>query len=74
MKDQWYRQCRFVYNAGKVETAWIPEHGAQLGKRLYFDDDETEIWTVQEIYAREQEQYLHEHQMAYRHQREMSDV
>jgi len=74
MKEEWYRQCRFTSNKGKLETAWIPEHGAKVGKRLYFDDDETEIWTVQEVYDRQPESYLRERQMDYKHQRKMSDV
>lgn len=73
-KEEWYHQCRFISNRGKLETAWIPEHGAKVGKRLYFDGDETEIWTVQKVYERQPGSYLQKHQMDYKHQRKMSDV
>lgn len=74
MADAWYVQCRFFSNKNREETAWIPEHGAKKGKRLYFDDDTTEIWTVMEVWGRQRESYLNEHRMAYRHQREVSDI
>jgi hypothetical protein len=74
MADAWYVQCRFFSDHNRMETAWIPEHGAKVGKRLYFDDDKSEIWTVLEVFARQKERYLNEHRMAYRHQREMSDI
>lgn len=74
MSETMYRQCRFKSNLNKLETAWIPEHGAKIGKRLYFDGKTDEIWTVLEVFAAQKESYLNEHRMAYRHQREMSDI
>jgi hypothetical protein len=74
MADSWFVQCRFRSNNNREETAWIPESGAKKGKRLYFDGDETEIWTVEEVFARQQESYLNEYKMAYKHQREVSDI
>lgn len=74
MADQWYCQCRFTSDRNRLETSWISEYGAKKGKRLYFDDDETEVWTVEEVFGRQRASYLNEHRMAYRHQREMSDI
>jgi hypothetical protein len=74
MKDEWFVQCRFMSDHNRMETAWIPESGAKVGKRLYFDDDESEIWVVLEVFARQRKSYLNEYQMGYRHQREVSDI
>jgi len=74
MDDAWYVQCKFFSNRNRLETAWIPEHGAKLGKRLYFEEDKSEVWTVIGVFARQRKSYLNEYQMGYRHQREMSDI
>jgi hypothetical protein len=74
MDDEYYVQCSFRSDKNRIDTAWIPEYGAKKGKRLYFDDDQSEIWTVLEVFAKQRLSYLNEHRMAYRHQREMSDI
>jgi len=33
-----------------------------------------ELWVVIEVYSRQRESFLIEHQMDYRHQRQMSDI
>ena len=79
-QDEHYRQCRFEQRVGDrvtgQETAWIPEHGAVVGKRVQFLDEGAPagVWTVVAVYERQSKRYLTEHQMAYRHQREMSDI
>ena len=72
--DEYYVQCKFFSDKNRLETAWIPEHGAKLGKRLYLDGDETEIWTVTAVFSRQLLSFLNEHKMGYKHQREMSDI
>jgi hypothetical protein len=74
MTDEWYVQCSFRSDKNRLDTAWIPEHGAKKGRSVYFDDDTTEVWTVLEVFSRQRASYLNEHRMAYKHQREMSDI
>lgn len=74
MKNEYYRQCSFKSDKGRVDTAWIPEHGAKVGKRMHFDDDETEVWTVTAVYERQAADYLRERQQDYKHQRKVSDI
>jgi hypothetical protein len=78
-KDPWYRQCKFktVEPPIKIDTAWIPEKFAKVGKKVYFGDkrpDPEPIWVVIEVYARKPESYVVARQMDYKHQRKVSDV
>jgi hypothetical protein len=74
MPEAMYRQCRFKSDRNRLETAWIPEWGAKVGKRLYFDGKLDEVWTVLEVFAQQTESYVKGHRMDYRYQREVSDI
>lgn len=79
-KQRWYRQCRFeieTEGGRKVDTAWIPEKFAQVGKRIYLGEkrpDPEEVWTVTAVFARRPESWVVDRQMDHRHQRKVSDV
>ena len=83
-KDPYYRQCRYetpVENGKKVDTAWLPEKLAVVGKKIYFgkkkksSEESRTLWTITAVYSiRKKESWLIKHQMDYKHQREMSDV
>ena len=50
-KDKFYKQCTFKSD-NSTTTAWIPERGAKVGKRVTFkDDDSDQIWTVVSVGA-----------------------
>lgn len=79
--DRWYRQCKYksVDPPLRVGVAWIPESLAKQGQIIYFGKkaelgEKRELWRVIEVWGREREAYLAEHAMAYKHQREQSDV
>jgi len=79
-KDPFYRQCRFQTITGspvKVDTAWIPEKFAQVGKKIYIGEkrpNPEEIWEVTHVFDRRPESWVVEHRMDHKHQRKMSDV
>jgi hypothetical protein len=81
-KDPWYRQCKYRTmgpKPRKVGVSWIPEKLAKVGQKVYFGKkaqpvDERELWEVLEVWGRQRESYLVEHQMDYKHQRKQSDV
>jgi len=79
-QDSWYRQCRFetkTASGTKVDTAWIPEKFAQVGKRIYIGEkrpNPEEIWVVTAVFARQPESWVVQHQMDHKHQRKMSDI
>ena len=79
-KDPYYRQCRYELETSegkKVDTAWIPEKLAKVGKKIYFGKKTSapeELWTVTAVFDRKRESWLMKHRLAYKHQREMSDV
>lgn len=82
-KDPWYVQCRFetepTEKGKKVDTAWIPEKFAKVGKRIYIGDkrpspEDTEIWTVTAVFDRKPSSWVIERRMDYKHQRSVSDI
>lgn len=79
-KDHWYRQCTFetpTERGKKIDTAWIPEHLAKVGKKIYFGkktDIPEELWTVVQVGGRKRESWLVAHRQDYKLQRKMSDI
>ncbi len=79
-QDPWYRQCRFetpTEGGKKIDTAWIPEKFAKVGKKIYIGEkrpDPDEIWTVTHVFSRKPESYVVARQMDYKHQRKVSDI
>ncbi len=79
-KDPFYRQCRFETITGsdkKVDTAWIPDKFAQVGKKIYIGrkrPDPKEIWKITHVFARRPESWVVARRMDHKHQREVSDV
>ncbi len=80
-KDTWYKQCRFETRTDsgglKIDTAWIPEKFAKVGKKIYLGDkraDPQPIWTVTHVFARKPDSYVVSRQMDYKHQRKVSDI
>ena len=80
-KDPWYRQCRFETRTDsgglKIDTAWIPEKFAKVGKKIYLGEkrpDPTPIWTVTHVFSRRRESYVVARRMDYKHQRKVSDI
>ncbi len=79
-KEQWYKQCRFETRTDegrKVDTAWIPEKFAKVGKKIYIGEkrpNPEEIWKVTHVFSRKPESWVVKHQMDHKHQRKMSDI
>lgn len=78
-KDPWMRQCRFhtVERPMKIETAWVEERYAKVGKRVWFkdvSDTPDEVWEVVEVFARRRQSEVTKHAMDHAHQRKASDV
>lgn len=79
-KQQWYRQCKFeapTELGKKVETAWIPEKFAKVGKRIYIGEKRPNpepIWTVTHVYARRTAEWVNAHAMDHKNQRKVSDI
>ena len=79
-KTVWYRQCTYTSPTEKgeaAETAWIPEHLAVVGKKIYFGkktSKPSELWTVASVGGRKSGDYLGAHERDFLSQREASDV
>lgn len=79
-KVVWYKQCHFTsptQDGYKCKTAWIPEHLAVVGKKVYFGkktDNPERFWEVQSAGGRMQESVLRERERDYLTQRQASDI
>jgi len=79
-KTIWYRQCYYespTEDGKTVGVAWIPEHLAVVGKKIYFGkktDKPVRLWTVTSVGGRKSEDYLREHERDYKTQRKASDI
>lgn len=82
--SEFFKQCRLVIPGNgpvkcpiAVQTAWIPERFAHVGKVLSLlrsDGSWSEGWVVNEVYNRLSEEYVREHEQDYKSQRKASDV
>lgn len=76
----WFKQCHFASpsEGGELQhIAWIPEHLAVVGKKVYFGkktDKPDRLWTVTSVSGRISGDYLSEHERDYLTQREASDI
>lgn len=79
-KTVWYRQCTYespTENGKTVGHAWLPEHLAVVGKKIYFGkktNNPERLWTVTSAGGRKSEDYLRAHERDYKTQRQASDI
>lgn len=79
-KEVWYVQCRFETKTSegtKVDTAWIPEKFAKVGKKIYLGKkrpNPEELWRVTHTFDRKPASWLFKHEMDFKHQRKASDI
>ena len=78
MSENYYRQCTYKSTSGLIETAWIPEKLAVVGKKIYFGNKTKTPETLWEVISasdgRHPESYLRNHERDYKTQREASDI
>lgn len=76
MPEIFYRQCSLRRVSGHLDTAWIPEKYAVKGKYLRIKRGEKweNGWQVIEVYSRDTEAHLLEHERDHLRQRVASDV
>ena len=81
MSETYYKHCtyRLPNSTGFVmETAWLPEKLAVIGKKIYFGQKTQENKTLWEIVSvadeRLPESYLLNHERDYKNQRKASDI
>ena len=71
-----FKQCRLV-NCEKVQTAWIPEQYAHVGRLVRLKDDDgrwDDHWLVCEVGMRQSGEYVLEHEQDYKTQADASDI
>ena len=79
-KTVWYKQATFtcpVEDGETVSVAWIPEHLAIVGKKIYFGvktNKPERLWTVIASGGRKSGEYLGAHERDYKSQRQASDI
>ena len=81
MSETYYKHCTYkmpTATGNMMETAWIPESLAVMGKKIYFgkkNKTPVELWEVVSVSDnRLPESYLREHERDYKSQREASDI
>ena len=82
MSETYYRHCTYSLHqtAGGIlmETAWLPEKLAVMGKKIYFGKKPqipTKLWEIVSVGDhRLPESYVLDHQRDYKTQREASDI
>lgn len=76
----WYRQCKFTsptQDGYLCKIAWIPEHLAVVGKKVYFGKKTKtpeRLWEVESAAGRMEEGVLRERERDYLTQRQASDI
>lgn len=76
MAETYYRQCSLKRISGHIDMAWIPEKFAVKGKYLKIKRGENweNGWQVTNVYDRQSEAHLLEHERDHLRQRVASDV
>lgn len=72
----YYRQCQ-LKRESVVETAWIPEQLARVGKHVKIKNDDGEWtygWHVFEVGSRQPEEFVLEHERDYWTSRRATDA
>jgi hypothetical protein len=80
-KLSWFKQCTFISPTEEghtVQTAWVPEKFAKVGRKVYFGKKTKTPERIWEVTVagdkRISSDYLAEHERDYLTQREASDI
>ena len=81
MSETYYKQCTYRQTGSLnylMETAWLPEKLAVVGKKIYFGkktQEEKTLWEIVSVSdSRLPESYLVNHERDYKTQRLASDI